>query len=377
MKHCLYYMKTIIREKSFLFWSLAFPLILGVIFYFMFSGIKEMDAFSEIPVGLITGADEEFVNTTRDIALENGRKMFLVTEYADMESALSALENEEITGIIEFSDKPHLTVTESSTQTSMLRTYVDQYIQNAALIEDIIKDKPEAAATLIAGLSDSVYEEIGIRNIDLKGQDKDCYSQYFFALLAMTCLIASNVGVKIGNNIQGNLSTIGARRCIAPTTKFKQIITDFLGAFIIYDLLSLIVLFFCIFVLGRDFGTNLPLIILATFVGNFNGLSVGLLISLAFRSSAKSKDALCVAYFLVSSFFAGLQWADITYLLEKSCPIVNRINPATLIVNSYKSLAVFGDMRKYAINLLTLLGISILCLIVSVAKLRRTRYESI
>jgi len=48
-----------------------------------------------------------------------------------------------------------------------------------------------------------------------------------------------------------------------------------------------------------------------------------------------------------------------------------------LIVNAYKSLAVFGDYEQYAVNVLSLLGIGVLFIILSVAKLRRTKYASI
>ena len=83
------------------------------------------------------------------------------------------------------------------------------------------------------------------------------------------------------------------------------------------------------------------------------------------------------AYFMLSSFLAGLQWGNITYLLEKYCPVVNRINPATLLVNAIKSMAVFGDYRQYAINLVSLFLIGVLFLVISMLKLRRTRYASL
>ena len=138
-----------------------------------------------------------------------------------------------------------------------------------------------------------------------------------------------------------------------------------------------IVLAICILVFKQDFGNSTPLILLATWTGSFVGLSAGMLIAVITRGPQAKKEGLSVAFFMVSSFLGGLQWGDITYYLEKSCPIVNRINPATLIVGSYKSLAVFGDTRQYAVNLLTLFGIGILFLGISIIKLRRTKYASL
>ena len=69
--------------------------------------------------------------------------------------------------------------------------------------------------------------------------------------------------------------------------------------------------------------------------------------------------------------------AEMPYLLEEKCPVINRINPATLLVNAYKSLAVFGDYEQYAVNVISLFAIGILFMVLSVAKMRRTRYASL
>lgn len=84
-----------------------------------------------------------------------------------------------------------------------------------------------------------------------------------------------------------------------------------------------------------------------------------------------------MAVFMISSFLAGLQWGDITFIIEEKCPVVNRINPGTLIVNGFKSLSVYGDSHRYMINMVTLALIGIICVIISVWKLRRVQYESI
>lgn len=80
---------------------------------------------------------------------------------------------------------------------------------------------------------------------------------------------------------------------------------------------------------------------------------------------------------MISSFLAGLQWGDITFLIEEHCPVINRINPGTLIVNGFKSLSVYGDRRSYVINMVTLALIGIVSVLISVWKLRRVRYENI
>lgn len=376
MQHFLYRIKILLRTKSALFWAILFPLFLGVVFYFMFSGISELEQFSTVPVGVYIEEDnEEFLDMLDSVEIEENKKMFKVTEYSTKKAADEALKAEKIEGYIVVSDDLTLVAMDSEIQTSIIKAFLDQYKQNVALIEDIMKNHPEQIQTLADNLLSG--EAIGIEEIDLKGQDKDLYTQYFYAVIAMMCLIASTVGLENGMAIQANLSAIAARRNVAPTKKMKQVMTDFFATLFIYCIMATLVLAVFVFIFKRDFGNDLFLIMIGTWIGVFVGLAVGTLISVLGKGSKTTKDSLCVTFFMVSSFLGGLQWGDITYYIEEKCPIINRINPATLIVNAFKSLSVFGDFEQYMINIVTLLAIGVLFLVISILKLRRTKYASL
>ncbi len=258
---------------------------------------------------------------------------------------------------------------------SLIKTFLDQYKQNYLMIEDVAKNKPEQMEKLITSLDSD--EGVAVENISLKGQDKSPYTQYFYALLAMACLIASMVGLENGLKIQADLSAVGARRNVAPTGKMQQIMTDFFASLFIYCIMMTGVLAVLVFVYKQDFGNNTGFILLGTWAGSFVGLAAGNMMAVVFKGSKTKKEGLNVAFFMTSSFLGGLQWGDITYVLEKNCSVINRINPATLIVNAFKSLAVFGDYKQYAVNMITLLAIGVLLLIISILKLRRTKYASL
>lgn len=409
MKHILYRMKQIIRQKTLLFWAMVFPVILGSLFYFMFGSISELEQFSEVPVGIVnsqgienkkTDVTEEsfsmenvqmsaedwkeeakkqsaegFLTMMNEVESDNGTKMFKVKEYADMAKAEQALQDGKIKGIVDMEDDYALTVKESDIYSSLIKTFIDQYQQNVSLITDVAMEHPEKLADMIASMSDTTGTTI--QEISLKGTDKDPYTQYFYALISMTCLIATMVGLNNGNDIQADLTPVGARRNVAPMPKLVQVAYDFVASFILYCIIVAFVTGVCAFVFQRDFGNNAALVLLGGCIGSFTSLAIGTVIAIFTRGSVQKKEGLCVAVFMISSFLAGLQWADITYLIEERCPIVNRINPATLIVNGFKSLSVFGDVRQYAVNMLTLFAIGVICVIAGVLKLRRMKYESI
>lgn len=377
MQQFLYTIKGSLRSKEGIFWALMFPLFLGLLFKFMFGNLGDYEQFSEVAVGVVEQkANETFVETLQEVEMEEDLPMFEVFEYQDIEKAQDALQDETVYAyIIVDGDEFNLVIREMDIYTSLVKSFVDQYKQNYTLIEEVASKHPEQMEAFLSTLFET--ESIGIKEIELKGQDKSPYTQYFYALLSMACLIASMYGLNYGMDLQADLTTLGARRNVAPTPKMQQFVTDFLASMTIYTVLMTIVLLMVVYAYEQDFGDNFGLIWVATIVGTFTGLAGGYLIATWVKGNAGKKNGICVAFFMVSSFLGGLQMAEMPYILEENCPIINRINPATLLVNAYKSLAVFGDYEQYVVNVISLFAIGVLFIILSVAKLRRTKYASI
>lgn len=377
MQHFWYRIKMMLRTRSAVFWAVLFPIFLGMVFYFMFGNLGNAEQFSEVPVGVILEKENDtFIKLLKETEMEEDLHMFEVYEYNSRKKAEEALQEKKIYGyVVVDSEELSMVVRKMDIYSSLIKTFLDQYKQNYSMIEDVAKNRPEQMEKLMKTLYSD--EEISVDDISLKGQDKSPYTQYFYALLAMACLIASMVGLENGLKIQADLSAVGARRNVAPTGKMKQVMTDFFASLFIYCIMMTGVLAILVFVYKQDFGNNIGFILLGTWTGSFVGLAAGNMMAVVFKGSETKKEGLSVAFFMVSSFLGGLQWGDITYILEKKCPVINRINPATLIVNAFKSLAVFGDYKQYAVNLITLLAIGVLLLTISILKLRRTKYASL
>lgn len=366
-----------LRQKTLIFWSLAFPLILGMLFYFMFGGINDLEQFQEVPVGVLKGdaLPEEFVTLLEEVKTEEEIPLFRINTYENLSQAEKALQAEKIYGIIQAKEDLSLTVKTSDNYSSFIKTFLDQYRENTALITEMAEKHPQKAASFVADMAAGT--QVKLTEIPLKGTDKDPYAQYFYALIAMTCLIGTMVGMHNGNDIQADLTAVGARRNVAPTPKLRQVLYDFTATYILYCVIVAVVTGVCVFVYDQDFGQNAGLVLLGGWIGSFTALAIGEMIAVFVKGTVQKKEGICVAVFMISSFLAGLQWGDITFIIERNCPVINRINPGTLIVNGFKSLSVYGDSRRYVANMVTLALIGLLCMIISVWKLRRTRYESI
>ena len=64
------------------------------------------------------------------------------------------------------------------------------------------------------------------------------------------------------------------------------------------------------------------------------------------------QDAIMMGCVMGSCFLAGLMVGNMRIMFEQSAPIVNRINPATLIADALQALCVMGDKKRFAMCLL-------------------------
>ena len=127
MLHVRYRMKTMLRQKTLLFWSLAFPIILGMLFYFMFGGINDLEQFEEVPVGVLTNSDlpEMFVSMMEEVQTENKIPLFRVKKYTDRKQAEKALQDEKIYGIVQGGEELSLIAKTSDNYSSLIKTFLD------------------------------------------------------------------------------------------------------------------------------------------------------------------------------------------------------------------------------------------------------------
>ena len=111
-------------------------------------------------------------------------------------------------------------------------------------------------------------------------------------------------------------------------------------------------------------------------VGALAGLAIGLVISLL-KVGENAKTGILIGTTMIMSFFSGMYGITMKYVIDKNLPIINKINPTSLITDAYYSLYYYDTYSRYFTNLVLLLIISGLLIGLSVIKLRRNRYDSI
>lgn len=65
------------------------------------------------------------------------------------------------------------------------------------------------------------------------------------------------------------------------------------------------------------------------------------------------------------------------YIVDKNIPIVNKLNPASMITDGFYSLYYYDTLDRYFFNIASLLVFAFIMIAISYFSLRRQKYDSI
>lgn len=380
--------KVLLKNKTILLWTLLFPFILGTLFYLAFSSITEKsEGLNNIPVAITT--DKTSKMDIKELKKSETQKYFFeMIDSLEEEGYISpktmsfkkgkdALKAEKVTGIITIHDtdgKLSLIVAESGMDQTILKEILDTYKRNAAIITDIATRSPEKVEATIK----SLFSDTSFRHEKpLGGKNTDMFAQYFFALLAMTCMYGAYFGLGNTKHIQADQSMVGARRGVSPTKKLLAVLSDFAGALTIEMGIYTLVILYLTKVLGINLGDNWGAIFLTGLCSNMLGVSLGYFVGVAFKTNQKNKISITNAFVLLSCFLAGLMLGNMKYYVEEHLPILNRINPAALISDSFQYICVFENPQRYTTCIVSILVWTLVLFTGSILILRREKYADL
>ena len=199
----------------------------------------------------------------------------------------------------------------------------------------------------------------------------------YYTLIAMTCLYGGIISMFITNYKLANMNSIGKRTSISPVHKGKMLLGSLLASYII-QLLGITLLFiFTIFVLKVDYGNNLLLVILLSICGSLAGLSLGVMVATTIKSNENTKTGILIAITMLGCFLSGMMGITMKYIVDKNIPIINKINPASMITDGFYSLYYYDTLDRFFFNIISLLLFSIIMFIISYNGLRRQKYDNI
>ncbi len=372
----LYTIKILMRAKVSLFWTLVFPILLATFMYMAFGNIYEQDEmFSNIKVAVVT--EDESANGLNYMldALSDGDDALLSVTRMSESDAEKLLADEEVEGII-YTDDVKLTVAESSVDASILETVLSEYKQYEHALKDIYKDGTEPngdMSNLVEKLSEqrSYYTE----KSSTEGS-QNVYNNYFYAIFAMSCLFASLSSIEMMSNLQANVSATGKRKNVSPQRKMTFVLAEFAALLLIHFVVE-VISFIYMSCIGVDFGDRVWEILLTLFVGCFIGLAIGVIVGAISKLAEGTKIGIVIGISMVMSILSDLCINGVKYEIQQHVPIINKLNPAALISDSFYALNVYSDHQVFTENIVIMTIEAVVLIAVGILMVRRNRYASV
>ena len=384
-----YTIKTLFKNKVLIFWTFAFPIILGLFFNMAFSNIEKDEKLQVFDIAVVNNNAFQKEKIYQDALkkLEHGKDKLFNIKYVSQKNADKLLNNSDIKGYIIFkNDKPEVVIKENGTYQTIIKFVITEINQNKIMIENLSKKEVE---TEIANENFSIDQEKIVNNIlnKIKSEKVEfknisnsnlSYMQIeYYTLIAMACMYGGMLGLTAINNSLANMSSKGKRISVSPNKKSVIVLSSAIGSYIVSLVGLVLLLVFLKLILKVDFGDNAFLVILLSMIGALAGISLGVLIASIFRVSEGAKTGITIAITMFLSVLSGMMGVTLKYVIDKNIPVVNLINPNNLITDGFYSLYYYDTLNRYFRDISYLLIFIIICLTISFVSLRREKYDSI
>ena len=382
-----YTFKTLFRNKPLIFWTFAFPIILGTFFNMAFKDITKNEKLTTIDIAIINNDNfnnnEIYKEAMKELS-EGENKLFNTT-YVSKEEAEKLLDEKKIKGYIELEENTKIICKNNGIDETIIKYVTEEIDQKSNMIKNLseieIQNQIQNGNYNIdynkinEEIKEVMNNDVNIKNI--ANNNLDYVMIEFYTLIAMTALYGGMIGMYSVNQKLPNMSNIGKRISSSPLKKKTIILSSLLAGYII-QLIGLGLLFiYTIFVIKVDYGNNIPLIILLSLVGSLTGLSLGLATGSIIKSKEGTKIGIVLGITMTGCFLSGMMGITMKYIIDKNIPIINKLNPAALITDGFYSLYYYDTLDRYWKNIISLLIISTILLVISINSLRRQKYDNI
>ena len=363
----IFKIKEFFQNKTTLFFSLVLPLLFITFFNLTIARIDSTNNFSTIPIAVESMKIKEVL---KDIEVKDGEKLFNIVESKDYSKDL---ESKKITAYIKGNSDLEVIVEDRTVHSSIVFETINMY-------NHIHKMYGKVMATDFTINPKEIMENYNRDNNIVNKLDTSNKNQsliYFFTIIAMACLSASNQGVDIGEILNPKSEMEYVKRIlISPINRFKIILAEFLGAltfslFVTYMGLAYLA------IVQPAITSFLPKIIIASTFGTILGLLFGVFISLAIKTKLTTKYNISAVLYVFSCFLAGMMVNVVPYLIDEKAPFLNYINPATVITKTLKNIYYFENNSKFLLGLSNIIILIIIFTLLILFFSRRRKNENI
>ncbi|MDD3661504.1 MAG: ABC transporter permease [Candidatus Dojkabacteria bacterium] len=279
--------KMFIRDKSALFWSLAFPFVIIGIF-----GLLDFASLGNSTIGLVYDDNTSlFAQQVQQVFEENDAYKFST---GSLDDELSALENDERVSVLEFTE-------DAETNTVVVNSYISKENQQVGEIFTLITEKILADIslqmkhiTLPFNVNTEIVNTNNLRYIDFVVPG-------VIGLSLMQGALFGAIGTIVVNREKGVLRRIFA----TPLPKGIYLISAIISRTVISIAQVAILILVSYFVFGITIVGNLLLVAGISILGSLTFLAMGILFS-GFSKTQESAQAIVMPFQMVFMFTSGV-----------------------------------------------------------------------
>jgi ABC-2 type transport system permease protein len=379
-----YAFKTLFKNRALVFWTLAFPFMLAILFNLAFARLHDYDVFEPFDVAVVD--DENFkkdeVFSTAFKSLGEGDEKVFNLHFVDSNEAEKMLGDGKVDGLVYIADnKAKVKILKNGTNQTVLTTVVEQISQSAVVIDEYARTQINRHAGETIDVM-PIYQEAVETVTNAKANIRDeshvmnVVSIEFFTLIAMACMQGAMLSVELTNRCIPNISQRGKRVAIAPTKKSTMLASGLLAGYVMLFASLMLLIAFMKYILGVECGSNMLLIMALSATGAFAAMMMGMFLSVTFKTNEAAKNVIVVIVTMVGCWFAGM-FGVMKIYFDNLLPFINKVSPVGLITDGFYSLFYYEDSTRFVVNLLSLFAVAMIFFVLSIRSLRRARYDSI
>lgn len=208
-------------------------------------------------------------------------------------------------------------------------------------------------------------------------EDPNPYNWYYYATMVMGIMFNILSGIGIVADTQADVSKGAVRINLSAEKKTSILMYSFLARFALSFIITCAQLLIMNLVFDIPIGNRIPQLLMFVIFANLFALSVGEVFGLFLKGKVSERENKANALLMTSVFLSGEMVNYLPGYLQMNCPIVNEINPATVLNFAFYRLVYFESLNGFYWCMLKIAVVTIILLIISVMKMRRQKYASI
>ena len=386
--------KTSIRNTFSLFWVLAFPVILAALMLGIMGNLQDGYTAEAQHFAIVSdanwkaslGADELVSSLSKKPkAGSDDTQLLIPTTVASRAEADTRLDSQKDIGYLYAGSDGRVNMVLSDREAANIQSdsTASEGITVSILSASLVSfNQANSVSSTLALPNTQILLQSGrqtyTKQIRLTHINPSMTAPYFFAVLAMACLIGASTAAEMIARTQPNLSALGARRASSPSSKWRQAAGAFLASWLFSAVSLLVAYIFVRTVCGVQTGGRDPIALAAIAVGTFMATAFGSMMGAIPKLSTETKVGLVIGIDCTLSAFIGLYGSlamDLNNAIQEHAPILHLINPVKQVSNLFYDIVYYDSLAPFARTCGILAIMAAVFLAICGLFLRKQRYE--